>query len=435
MKKSQSTYVRKSSHSLRFANKGKLDVLTDFKNEYAFVVRWTVNYLWNNRIEFNDKVFDIKNEQLYVPSFISTIGLDLETRLSGRAVKAATTQACGIVKSQINAFLQSKKRVEFCREEGWKPSKLDTKRLVAGLTMPSCKNINPELDTNNVSVEKGSNSFDFWLSFGALFKDSRGLKIQVPVKNHRKSLELASKGHLLSGIMLCDDSIQLRWESETPSIKTEGVTIAIDQGISDILTISDGRKLSGCKHGHTLTSILNKIARKKDGSIAHQKAVEHRENYIRMMVKQIDLSEVNEIRYENIDNIFFGKKGVSPFLKGWTQTLIEESLQSHCMLNGVRLTYVENVFNSQRCAKCGWTQEKNRNKKSFVCLHCKHTADADFNASQNILIRDTLFILPFEFRFQKHNKEGFFWNPNFVCDKNGVDLTVPPAQKLNIDII
>jgi len=425
----ESKLIRQTSHTIRFANSGKRNILADFRKEYAAVVSWTIDYLWNNRLEFEKGTLDIQNGELYSPSFISTVGLDIPTRLSGRAVKAATTQACGVVRSQINSYLHSKHIVDWCASKGLKPNKKDVKRVAAGLVKPNCESVHPEIDTNNVKIEQGENSFDLWLNFGAMFADSRGLQFAVPIKMHRKSREWESKGRLMSGLSLGKKAVHLRWEAEVPSQRDTGSVIAIDQGITDLLTVSNGQKFEDDIHGHTFSGILKKIVLKKDGSKAHRQACEHRRNHINWFVKRLDLSGVSEVKYENIENIFFGKKRVNPFRKGFTATLIESALTNHCLANGVRLTFVENAYNSQRCAKCGWTQAANRKGKSFLCLHCKHKDDADRNATQNILIRETLHELPIEFRWTKPSIQGFFWNLEYIADSNGVDLTVPPTNK------
>lgn len=56
------------------------------------------------------------------------------------------------------------------------------------------------------------------------------------------------------------------------------------------------------------------------------------------------------------------------------------------------------------------------------------TKDADFNAAQNILIRDTLWEIPFGFRNRRDNLKGFFWNPDGLYLDTGEVLTVPPCQ-------
>ena len=64
------TTIRMTSHSVRFANTGKKSILAEFRKEYANVVRWTVDYLWNNSFDFGGRTLSIAEGKLDVPSFI-----------------------------------------------------------------------------------------------------------------------------------------------------------------------------------------------------------------------------------------------------------------------------------------------------------------------------------------------------------------------------
>ena len=61
-------------------------------------------------------------------------------------------------------------------------------------------------------------------------------------------------------------------------------------------------------------------------------------------------------------------------------------------------------------------------------------ADADENATQNIKIRDQLFPLGKKFRFLKLNREGFFWTPDGIFNKNMEAVTVPSTHESKIQI-
>jgi transposase len=161
--------------------------------------------------------------------------------------------------------------------------------------------------------------------------------------------------------------------------------------------------------------------------------VEHRKNYINFIVKQLDLSDVKELLLEEIVNINYGRH-VSRSMKHWVNTLIRDSLIKLCEETGVLFTHVGNEYNSQRCSKCGWVQKSNRKGKLFKCKACGHCEDADFNATQNILIRDTLFKLPFGFRGHRYNLKGFYWRSDGFYDSLGQALAVPagPANEQNL---
>ena len=46
-------------------------------------------------------------------------------------------------------------------------------------------------------------------------------------------------------------------------------------------------------------------------------------------------------------------------------------------------------YTSQRCSKCGYIDSENRKTQAqFICLKCGFEENADYNASQNIALKD-----------------------------------------------
>ena len=102
MQKLPETYVRSTAHSMKFANSGKRAAMADFLTEYRKAVGAYVDVLWNCPREWTPgKILDVAHDYLDVPSMISTTDIPIETRLSGRALKCAATQACGMVKAAL----------------------------------------------------------------------------------------------------------------------------------------------------------------------------------------------------------------------------------------------------------------------------------------------------------------------------------------------
>jgi len=211
-----------------------------------------------------------------------------------------------------------------------------------------------------------------------------------------------------------------------------GDVIGVDQGLSTLLTTSRDDEFPLDVHGHTLGAILAKLALCKSGSKGFARAASHRKNHINWLVKQLNLSNIKELKLENVENIKFGVC-VSRLLKHWSNPLIRDSLIKLGEEQGVLVTLVDNEYNSQRCNKCGWVQKSNRKGKVFHCKHCHHEDDAYANASKNILIRHTLFELPFGFRSLRKNLKGFFWNQNGLFSKIGEEITVPQTTQNEIN--
>jgi len=60
---------------------------------------------------------------------------------------------------------------------------------------------------------------------------------------------------------------------------------------------------------------------------------------------------------------------------------------------GILVVSVDPQYSSQTCHKCGHCERKNRKGQSlFVCQSCGYTANADYNAAQNLRQRGTSFL-------------------------------------------
>ncbi len=61
---------------------------------------------------------------------------------------------------------------------------------------------------------------------------------------------------------------------------------------------------------------------------------------------------------------------------------------------GIRVVEVNPKHTSQECSVCGYTNKENRNGEMFKCVGCGHVANADGNASVNIIQRGTGMKVP-----------------------------------------
>ncbi len=417
------TITRISKHSIKFANKEKLEHIYSFVDEYKKALVFYISYLWNNRLVYGDYVLDVSQGFYECPKFIDSCIKPEVTRLSGRSLKCVATQASSMVRSVLNKRLKDENLFEWKKARNIKDQRLEN-RLQKPPTIPSVDKVYCELNSLNSTLSEGNNSFDYWLELGSLFNDIYGFKFSIPFKNYEQAKKWQTTGTIKNGISISKEMISLRYEVPMEQLKEVGDVIAIDQGLSSMLTTSRGDEFPLDSHGWTLSSILQKMSKCKIGSKGMQRAAEHRKNYINWLVKQLDLSNIKELKLEKIDNIKFGRS-VSRLLKHWSNPLIRDSVIKQCEELGVLVTLVENEYNSQRCNKCGWVQKSNRKGKVFHCKHCHHEDDADANASKNILERHFLVEIPFGFRALKKNLEGFFWNSIGIYSKFGEEITVP----------
>ncbi len=171
--------------------------------------------------------------------------------------------------------------------------------------------------------------------------------------------------------------------------KAEGEVVGLDTGYKKLAVVSTGEQV-----GTTLEQKIEKISRKHQGSKAFHRALKERDQYINRQVKSIDLSGVKAIVVEDLKNVKKDtkkKKRISTKfmnkLQRWVYSYFLHRLALFCEVNGVRVHRIHPAYTSQTCSKCGNRDSRSRDGEMFCCTACGFRADADWNASQNILSR------------------------------------------------
>lgn len=435
--------IRTTTHHFgKDLNEGKSLEVSTFVDAYAEAVGHCVSWLWGVVLIWgkeNERLWNRGAGALDCPSMISTTDIGYEGHISGRALKCAATQACGIVRAVSEKKRRDVSKGKWYVSKGREVPKRLQERIDKEMTLPDVASGTVRCELNSIccDIVDDGRHFDKWVQLQSLWSSEeqeheRGFLIRVPVKMHRRALKWQREGLLKPSILLSKDHLCLRWESEEPAKLQEGGTLAIDQGLVDALTVSDGQKSVKSLHAHDLRSIVEKLARKRKGSKGFRRTQQHRENYVNWAVRQLNLTGVKELKLEDIEHITYGRR-VSRRMGHWTNTLIRDALAKRCEEEGVLLTLVRCEYNSQRCSACGWVRKANRKGKVFrcdnpSCRECGKEVDADANAAQNILIRDTLFPLPRGLRSLRPNLKGFFWIPEGLFWASGQELTVPGTQ-------
>ncbi len=77
------------------------------------------------------------------------------------------------------------------------------------------------------------------------------------------------------------------------------------------------------------------------------------------------------------------------FLKNWSYYDLQTKIEYKAAAVGIKVVKILPRYTSQRCSKCGYIHRENRpTQQIFQCLKCGYEANADYNASQNISIKD-----------------------------------------------
>lgn len=217
--------IRSSKVSLKYANTGKLDVLSEFREEYKKAV-----------VFFIDVVWDMERIPRLLPKE-STASLD--SWLSARARQATAKQAAGIVRGTQQKHRRRLHIHKKLVENGHFRKARRLQRVIDAnpVSKPVPEHVNPELDSRFVEFDlSNSTSFDGWITISSI--GSR-LKIKIPFKRTKHFNELAESMDMKGGVRLGSRTATVMFESEVA--EADGATVGIDIGMKSVLTVSDGQ--------------------------------------------------------------------------------------------------------------------------------------------------------------------------------------------------
>lgn len=333
--------------SLKFSlNEGNADKILALEKLYDEYIK-TVNI-------FIDKLFNKQElSEIFLKSLVSP--------LSYRYLQCAKRQAFKIYKS-------------WCRNK-----KKEEKPILKG---------SMTLDYRFIELQKGQNSFDYWIKVSTL---NKGEPILIPLKSYDYANKYFQEWNLVKGGRLLNNEkgwfVILTFEKDAPIIKREGKTIGIDIGIKKLMVDSDGNT-----YGHQIEPLMDKIQRKQQGSKAFKRALKERDYYINEAIKELPFKETKVIVLENIKDIKkntkkekrLNKEFRSKFQR-WTYSKLISRIKQLSEVDGVHCQMIAPAYTSQTCSKCGFVHTLNRNSEIFKCRQCGYILDVDFNASLNIL--------------------------------------------------
>ena len=332
--------IRKVLLSLKFANRNKLRKLEEFIYNYCQTARNFIDYFWEiGRFHgsfVKKEVYDL----VYSP-------------LPATVKQLAAQHALKIVKSQ---------------------------RKKKSKTKPNFQKQVVELDSRFIEIQTGLNSFDLWIKFKNV------VKMFVPTQKHKQFTKFAGWQLKKSGRLYSKNGqLYLDIFFEKPEeLKTNGETIGLDCGYRKLATLSSGQMV-----GTGLVDKIAKISNKKQGSNAFKRALIERNDYINKELKKIPYSQLKTIVVENLTGLS-KRKMPTPIrrkLQRWIYSYLLKRLTMNCEVNGVHTAQVNPAYTSTTCTVCGDSRRENRVREIFKCASCGHTADADYNASLNILNR------------------------------------------------
>ena len=369
--------IRSSALTLKFATSKKLDTLDLVFDEYARVVNLYI---------------DAINQTKELPKFTN---FKVETWLSARLLQCAGKQATEIVKSTrkkdreirfkkykriYKHFLNKQRQTKFI---GKKFNELNLNYKIK----PRFDGKSINLDSRFWSLNTSLNSFDYWVKLSSI---GNKIGLFLPLKNHKHNKKFSNWKQIGSCQLLRNNGkykIELIYEQTTPIIHKPNKILAIDAGINCLMSCSDGRQI-----GLELKRLLSELNKKHQKSKSYTRKLNQIHNYVRWCVNQLDWSNLSDLVIENLKYIQVDtkkrvNKATRRLLSKWNLGLWRKAIEQKCEVNCVCLHYVERKYTSQTCPRCGNVDKGNREGVLFRCTSCGYEANADLNASINILNR------------------------------------------------
>lgn len=342
-KRTNSGWMRRSSRIyLNDLNISKAGFLRVFLQNYSNALNYSIVRLWSTG--------KITNE-LAVKSFTDSIRERFD--VTARLAQCVSKQAKEVILSQRKRSRRERRMPRFHRPVA-------------------------NLDSRFVTIEEFHGSFDMCLKF------SSGIpKMVVPFNWMKHTNKFRENGWILGKSVRLGHNenglfIDLIFEKERPSKRTEGKVIGIDRGFRSMLYTSDGQDI-----GAELKDKI-KVAGKRRKSYQHFITTEENR-----LLKQLNLTGVKTIVMENLKHVKRGKRGkfsrrANRLLSFWHYAKVGTRLEQICEEQEVSIQYKNPWKTSQRCPECGNIDRGNRNAKKFLCLVCGHADDADHIGAGNL---------------------------------------------------
>lgn len=142
----------------------------------------------------------------------------------------------------------------------------------------------------------------------------------------------------------------------------------------------EGRK------GHGTKTRVSNVYQVKDRIENFRETTNHR--YSRALIEYAVKNQCGIIQMEDLTGIK-ETTGFPKFLKHWSYYDLQTKIAAKAKENGISVIKVNPQYTSQRCSKCGNIDKDNRKtQERFCCVKCGYTENADFNASQNIALKN-----------------------------------------------
>ena len=185
-----------------------------------------------------------------------------------------------------------------------------------------------------------------------------------------------------------------------------GPSVGVDLGVVNLATLSDGTIIKNPRafsmKAKRLRKALQSLSRKKPGSSNRRKArviaakIHAKIGNLRsdalhkattFLAKNHGKIVIEDLQVKSMVRKGKRKRGLNRVLHDASFGEFRRQLEYKAKLYGSEVVAVPAAFTSQKCSACGSTASGNRpSQANFCCLSCGFAANADHNASINILV-------------------------------------------------
>lgn len=255
-------------------------------------------------------------------------------------------------------------------------------------SVPSYKSDQP-LDLHKDSIKLIYENNEFYVRLALLkkaefakygFKDGFRFKMQVKDNSTKTILERCfDEVYKINASKLLYDQKKKMWKLADVQCSSKRNTAVTEELVT-----------AEKKRTEPALNIGNKIARFRD-------TTNHK--YSRALIEYAVKKGCGTIQMEKLTGI---TSKSDRFLKDWTYYDLQTKIENKAKEVGINVVYIAPKYTSQRCSKCGYIHKDNRpNQAKFRCLECDFERNADYNASQNIGIKNIDKIIEKDLKKQK----------------------------------
>ena len=138
--------------------------------------------------------------------------------------------------------------------------------------------------------------------------------------------------------------------------------------------------------GHGTKTRVSAVYQQKDKIANFRDTINHR--YSKAVIDFALKHQCGVIQMEDLSGIKTDTD-FPKFLRHWTYYDLQSKIEAKAKENGIAVVKIKPEYTSQRCSRCGNIDPDNRKTQAdFRCTSCGFHANADYNASQNIAIKN-----------------------------------------------